>query len=418
MLLFANDHHQPKAGPGVHRVRSASETLARFTPVGVACGITRLANLTGLDFVGVPVAMAVRPDSRSVSVSQGKGFDREAARASALMESIETWHAENVARPVRFASARTLALEVPIIDLGRLRTLSGGPPPLDVAIPWVEGWDLLSEGPRWVPLEVVSMDTTDRAALPGIFPQSTNGLASGNHILEAVLHALYELIERDAVTLNALDERQACAASLRLDLAGIAEPSCRSVLDRVEAAGLCAAAYDVTSDVGIPTCAALVLDRPGALRRMGFFWGFGTHLVPEVALLRALTEAVQCRLTEVSGAREDIASADYARGRDDEVLAALIGELEGAPPGETLDRHPARATPTLEGDLAIVLSALRKAGVTSAVAVDLTRPELAVPVVKVVAPELEPLFSGPHYRPGARALRVLGSGPALDGGAR
>jgi len=56
-------------------------------------GITRLGNITGLDRIGIPVAVAVRPNSRSVSVSQGKGLELAQAMASALMEACEGFHA-------------------------------------------------------------------------------------------------------------------------------------------------------------------------------------------------------------------------------------------------------------------------------------------------------------------------------------
>ena len=57
-------------------------------------------------------------------------------------------------------------------------------------------------GPVWVPFELVSADYT--LPLPpgsGCFQASTNGLASGNHPLEAVCHGLCEVMERDASTL-------------------------------------------------------------------------------------------------------------------------------------------------------------------------------------------------------------------------
>ena len=71
-------------------------------------GITRLADVTGLDRIGVPVFQAIRPLSRSVSVSQGKGLDPDAARASALMEAVETWHAERIDRPLGWPASATL----------------------------------------------------------------------------------------------------------------------------------------------------------------------------------------------------------------------------------------------------------------------------------------------------------------------
>ena len=70
---------------GTHRTLSPAETLARFGIHARKLGITRLANVTGLDYLGIPVFMSIRPNSRSLSVSQGKGIDEDAAMASALM---------------------------------------------------------------------------------------------------------------------------------------------------------------------------------------------------------------------------------------------------------------------------------------------------------------------------------------------
>ena len=71
-----------------------SVTLARCRPFMPQMGITRLGNITGLDRIGIPVVGAARPNSRSVSVSQGKGLDLSQAMTSALMEPIEGFHTE------------------------------------------------------------------------------------------------------------------------------------------------------------------------------------------------------------------------------------------------------------------------------------------------------------------------------------
>ena len=89
---------------GTHRVVAPEKTLERLRPHMARLGITRLANVTGLDRVGIPVVMAMRPNSRSVAVSQGKGVDLDAAKASALMESVESWHAERIAHPTLYGS--------------------------------------------------------------------------------------------------------------------------------------------------------------------------------------------------------------------------------------------------------------------------------------------------------------------------
>ena len=93
---------------GTHRAASLEATWARFSPRMRAAGITRLADLTGLDTLGIPVFAAIRPMGRSLSTQQGKGLTPLAAKISALMESLETWTAERVAGPIVRGSYRKL----------------------------------------------------------------------------------------------------------------------------------------------------------------------------------------------------------------------------------------------------------------------------------------------------------------------
>ena len=71
-------------------------------------GITRIANVTGLDTIGIPVVMVCRPNSRSVAVSQGKGLTLAAAKASGVMESVEGYHAEHIALPLKYSDYEEL----------------------------------------------------------------------------------------------------------------------------------------------------------------------------------------------------------------------------------------------------------------------------------------------------------------------
>jgi YcaO-like protein with predicted kinase domain len=143
---------------GTHRVVAPSETLARFRPLASRMGITRLGNITGLDRIGIPVAVAIRPNSRSVSASQGKGIDLTQAMASAMMEAIEGFHAEEVGEG-QCASYRALALNSCVVDPDMLCG-TGQPFDIDVPIRWLEGCDLLTREPCWVPAETVHTDYT------------------------------------------------------------------------------------------------------------------------------------------------------------------------------------------------------------------------------------------------------------------
>ena len=100
---------------GTHRIANPAETVERVRPLAAQMGITRLGNITGLDRIGIPVAIAVRPNSRSVSVAQGKGLDLPQAMASALMEACETFHAEEVGA-LRGAAYQDLVRGANVVD--------------------------------------------------------------------------------------------------------------------------------------------------------------------------------------------------------------------------------------------------------------------------------------------------------------
>ena len=143
---------------GTHRTLAPQLTLKRVMPLLPAFGITRIANVTGLDTIGIPVVVVARPNARSLSVAQGKGSTLAAAQASGVMESIEFWHAERIDRPLRLASARDLAANRPLVNLDRLPRLSVSNFSPQLPILWIEGRQLQDDSPRWVPFELVHTD--------------------------------------------------------------------------------------------------------------------------------------------------------------------------------------------------------------------------------------------------------------------
>ena len=199
-MLRATDIGQKQLQAGSHRTRSLDETLAHILPLRHQFGITRISNVTGLDRIGLPVVLATRPNSRSVAVSQGKGTSLEAAKASAVMEAIELWHAENIVRPMIFASPNDIERYGPAIDVARLPQVAGSRYSDTRRFHWIDGFDIASGKRLLIPHEMVHANYT-LPSLPGegCFPASTNGLASGNHPLEAICHGIYEVIERDAI---------------------------------------------------------------------------------------------------------------------------------------------------------------------------------------------------------------------------
>src|SRR5215813_6882393 len=215
---------------GTHRTVSPDETVARLRPLLPAFGITRVANVTGLDQIGVPVVMVCRPNSRSIAVSQGKGLTLAAAKASGVMEAAEGFHAERIEQPLRLGSRRDLARSLPLAETERLPLRRDGRWHPHLSILWIEASDLNTGEQRWVPYELVHANYTH--PLPtgsGCFAATTNGLASGNHILEAICHAICEVVERDASTLSHHSSKRA-RDTARIDPRTVSDAACRSVL--------------------------------------------------------------------------------------------------------------------------------------------------------------------------------------------
>ncbi len=393
---------------GTHRLIPPSETLTKVTPLLPAMGITRVANVTGLDRIGVPVVMVTRPNARSIAVSQGKGLHLDAAKASGVMEAIEIYHAEHVQHPLKLAShhemrsSHDLLSSHDLIDLDRLPKLADSNYHPDLPMLWIEGVDLMDDVPLWLPFETVHTNFT----LPsppgaGCFSPSTNGLASGNHLLEATCHAIFEVIERDAVTLSNVDP----GTLTWLDLDTVSDPACREVLRRLDEAGLEIAAFDVTSDLGIPVFYATLLDRRVDVSHPGI--GAGCHLAPEVALLRALTEAVQVRMTYITGARDDLSPDEFTslgRSRKLGPVSALMRQQGTCRPFDEAASPPVGKT--FADDLTYLLERLKAAGIDQVAAVNLTKPAFDIAVVKVVIPGLEEPDDHDGYVPGPRALAV------------
>ncbi|HEX4452284.1 MAG TPA: YcaO-like family protein [Kofleriaceae bacterium] len=371
---------KPRLHDGTHRTATLAATWKRFAPAAKRAGITRIAELTGLDTLGIPVFAAIRPMGKSLSTQQGKGLSRDAARISALMESLETCSAEQASATVR-GSYRALAQRRRIVDVRQLPRPRGRLD-LDARWDWIAGCELSSGEPILVPLEAVTLDTT--FTKPPAFDISSNGLASGNNLVEAIVHGLCEVIERDA---EAAWRRS--GGDRRLVLDTITDPACANLIDRIVAAGSRVIVWDLASRVGLCAigCAIVEDPREPAWRALGVYQGFGAHLRPEIAIARALTEAAQTRLTYIAGGRDDFFAEDYARATNAELLAAMWASL---PDGEPVmfDELPRHATRSLGDDLELLVELVRAAGFDQVIAVDLTHPTLRVPVVKVIVPGL------------------------------
>ncbi|GLX99084.1 YcaO-like family protein [Herbidospora sp. NBRC 101105] len=400
------------ARTGTHRAATLEDTWRRLGPALSACGVTRVADVTGLDLIGIPVATAYRPNARSLSVSQGKGVSRAASRVSAAMEAVEHAHAEVIDRPLRLARPAELG-PAALDPRGLPRTADGV---LDDVTPllWIDGADVRTGEPRAVPYEAVSLDFTLPPALTGHgLSRDSNGLAGGNTALEALVHALCELIERDAAALWDLRDGPSQAGA-RIDAATLTDPETVRLLDLYDRAGVEAALFDLTSDLGVPVVLCHIVEaEPDPFRPLPAATGLGCHPCPSIAVQRALTEAAQSRLITISGARDDVTRERYAQTTDTGGVTELRDAFRATLPHARPFTVTGADHDLLGDDLDWLLDRLAAAGLDQVAAVDLTRPSLGVPVVKVLVPGLEGAgaLTGEPTLPGPRA-RALGAEPA------
>jgi len=266
-----------------------------LTALETALGVTRVARVTGLDRAGVEVACAIRPGGHVLQISNGKGDTWEEARATALSEAAELWAAEKVnARDLIFGSARELAQAWEPTDLVAPRLYSR-----ETRIAWRRGQDLQTGRVVLVPAQAVHCPARGAPPLgPAVVRWSTNGLGAHPLRRKALEHALLEVCERDQLA-QALPHGWTPRAirSRKLDVSGSA------LWRQLRDARLEAHAFDLSA--ALPVVGAILVDLDQG--PVPLTAGYCCALTPERAVRGALLEAVQSRLTEVHGAREDVA---------------------------------------------------------------------------------------------------------------
>jgi ribosomal protein S12 methylthiotransferase accessory factor len=370
---------------GTHRVLPPQITLTKLEPHLSAIGVTRCADVTGLDRIGIPVFCAIRPLGKMIQVTNGKGLDEVAARASALMEALEIFHAENVPRGLVTTSLRSMREQnrsaVVPETLPHYRHDTYFSP--DFLIDWIAAEEVLTAQEVWLPASSVFFGNS-----PGLYDVSSNGLASGNELTEATLHALYELIERDAVS------RLGAGGRIRLDpqfcecvdLDTLSDGPVKGLISAIARAGIAPKLIWVKSSIAVHTFWAVLLDQTPLANSSTVNVGYGTHISPEVAAARAITEAAQSRLTYIHGSREDLQERNYGSDRAQASLFAVFDRLNGTADWESFKD---RSSDDLREDYQYVIGSLAEAGYRRLYRVDLTRPPFQLPVVKVLVPGLE-----------------------------
>ncbi len=418
---------------GGYRTLAHSDTLQAFEGLvdpltGVVDRLDRLA-VDGAEWMNVymagrnlatgsPDAVALRTGLRRRS--SGKGRTDEQARASALGESIERYCGELQGdEPSRTASLRELgddaihpnacmlfsrdqqaaasARPAPVMDDGLRRSADGaGEPPVppflppDEPIQWTPVWSLGEECRRWLPTALLYYSRSVRGARY-CFADS-NGCAAGNTLEEAVLQGLLELIERDAASIWWYNR----VVRPRLSESALRGLGCLDAVARYRTLDRDAWLLDLTNDVGVPVLAAVSRARHGPERVL---LGLGAHVDPAIAAERALSEMDQM----LAAAQVLDADPDASTELSTWLREASLADHPYLAPGPSPVPRSADGmlTPPSEDDVAHATARCRRALAALGLDVlllDQTRPDVGVPVVRMIVPGLRGLR--PRFAPG------------------
>ena len=386
---------------GTHRTCPPAETWERIRPHFAKTGLTRNADITGLDRIGIPVTLAFRPDAPTMANSTGKGLTLEAALVSGAMEAMELYHAEHVDLPRWYGSYEEVATQGAVLALEDIPLIRNALFTPRQAVHWFRGRNLLGGDAVAVPLDLVCLYDPILEGWANLrsFQIGSNGLASGNTLEEATSSALLEVIERDATTSHkgTLSETRPMPPRVRLET--IESPLVQELLERFRRARVVPLLYDCRVDTEVPVYWCLLHDEVD--QRFGVAGGYGAHLDPEIAMLRALTEAAQGRAVLIAGSRDDIFRRNL---RQMQVMTTKnrIAAFTSAP--ATVDARDAvsEATASFAEDNAVMLAKLRRAGLEQVIFFDLSREEFPWSVARVVVPGLEGYIFD-YYTPGHRA---------------
>jgi len=401
------------------RIKPVEETIKTILPVSSNIGITRLADITNMDILGIPNFSAVLPGTEDyIWVYSGKGPTRMDAKASALMESIERYSS----LPSGNRNKMIQGSYKEVSKVSKILHPSNVVEPMileyddEMIMDFLSGYDLVNNERILIPAPLALFRYSPKP--PAINPfayHHTNGLASGNVLEEAICHSLCEVIERDATSLAELNASALPYNFLRtmtkylsdngleidpvdgtefvdddskypdVDISNIDFKPISNLVKKFNDAKIPLIIKDITSPIGVPTFNASSIE--WITEDYGYLAeGHGTHPDARIALLRAITEVSQTRAANIQGARDDLRKISYGNSNSDEKKTwqfmkskntIQFSEIKSFIHDDILD------------DINFILSRLVSNGLKQVIVVDLTNPQIMIPVVRTIVPGLE-----------------------------
>ena len=354
------------------------------------CGITRVADITYLDRIGIYAYQSVRPDAEegdgSFTIFSGKGLTKEQCKISAIMEGIERYCAEerNNRDIILKKSIAELRTNYNIVEPKELNILNQSISEND-EIEWILGYDLIAKSEVYIPAANVCYPYNFRKHK---YPlrNYTTGLAAGNTYLEALFHGLCEVIERDAAAMNIIFKK-----GISVDIHTIKNKTIRKIIERItKTEGLkLYVKYITTEEINVPVFQVLIDDT--FLRNPLYIsGGYGAHPNKEIALINALNEAILSRAGTISGGREDLekflkAKENFSYEEYKEKYRYWFDQKKTI----NFENIESEDLPTILDDMSLCVERLVNAGFDKIIFVNLKKRNIDVPVIKMLVPGLE-----------------------------
>lgn len=381
-------------------------TLERARSLAQSLGISRVTDITRLDCVGVPVFASIRPDAQpgSLCVNAGKGITVAEARAGAYMEAIEYAFAEynRASLPILSAPAGEVygrnTRRAAILDFCPVMNAEID---LEEPLPCVEAKEISSGRKYLVPAELIFLPYPSDLGGSRYFGANSNGLCSGNSILEATIHGLAEVIERDICSFQSINDTSELVLNRSLPSA------IRKIESSLSAVGMNLYVRYVENAFQIPYFMAVVAESK-TINPIYVSVGYGCHPLKEIALTRAVCEALQSRLSFIHGGRDDLVNRynrfKRASGKNraryaDHLLAQVSRNGSLLRFGAIPDRS--RVAIDLPSALDVLIDTLARNGFKHVLRVVYTPPPLPLQVLRVLVPRLE-CFTEATARVGVR----------------
>jgi ribosomal protein S12 methylthiotransferase accessory factor len=362
--------------------------------------LTMRAFSAGMNIAAVDDLMVLK--SRLRSAAGGKGTTVAAARAAALAEALERDSLRargdephrralmadlpGAIHPndIQLYSQRQLERAEHLLALGLEDPQTSGfhfvPARFDTQVEhdWSPVADLVTGQVHWLPSALLWLGWP--ATSPGYPRGCSNGAAAGNTIAEALLQGLLELVERDSV---ALWWQPRCRRP-EIDLQAFDDPRIDAALAPQRALGTDVWVLDVTTDLGIPAAVAVGVGLPAFGQAP--LMGYGAHVDPVIAVVRALTELAQMQAP--FSAMPAGTHIDFPGHAERVWFTQVSTESEPwlAPRGMVAPQS-APGHDSVDAALEDVLSRLTTRGLQVLWA-DCTRPDVGLPVVRTFVPGL------------------------------